>query len=463
MSSSNHKTRKKTTHRKKLEVNKKTRDRNHQEGLMEESKKLQEDQDTQPIQKKVSPTTISLEQTETLVIQQSQHNPPDEEAPEVREYNPRDEDAQEAREFQTLVSQDAPDQTTKPLFQEQSIIEERDESTLTPEQDSGYQQRDVLEKFDSDSSNWSLDEFGDYLKSAREMQGLEIVDITRATNIHQNFILAIEEGAFSKLPNKTIAQGFYSSCAKFLGIYSDELKINFNKCLKHYEMTSLEPEKIIPESLEETQAHKPSSSKASRKTFLIFCILALVGILMLSNAFLLRFFDLAETETNLPIELSTNPQQQNAQTEIPIVQNTNQQAENNPQNQLAEDSPGPFLEQEETKPENQQPQGEALEFPETTYSIGFLVSEGESWYRVTDAEDRILEEGTLKQGEKLFKDFNTQTFWILGNADKILFTLEDKPTDLKDFTNKTTKVANFTIQGRNFVSRANRRIQTPSE
>ena len=469
MSPSQHKNKKKKASKNRSSATTPPQELNPQKILVEQpEKKPTEDEQTFPEQEKQNPT-ISLEQTEEVLLKhQSMHDTLDEELHQAIEF----ESLHQQLENQDFTEPDDHSDKARQIttyHSEENATPPAEEDARPLVQEHQHSRFEMPTHFEADTANWTLYDYGNYLKFIREEQGLEASDVTRATNIHQNFILAIEEGCFSELPNKTIAQGFYSSYAKYLGIYSDELKINFNKCIRHYEMTSLEPEKIIPDSIEETPAHKPNSSKASRKTWLLLTIIVLLGILMLSNAFLLQFFDLAEEKTNLPIELSSGPveqpleQQDSSET---IVQNVldeglaSQEVEGEVEEIDANPS-GPFLSQEEIGELDEASEAQqSVEFPETVYSIGFLVSEGESWYRVTDAENRILGEGLLKQGEKLFKDFGTQTFWILGNADKIVFTLEDKPTDLTSFTNRTTKVANFTIRGRNSVAKANRRIQT---
>ena len=59
---------------------------------------------------------------------------------------------------------------------------------------------------------------GQYLKSAREARGLDIRDAAQQTRISINYLKALEEEDFSKLPGEVFVKGFLKSYGRFLNI-----------------------------------------------------------------------------------------------------------------------------------------------------------------------------------------------------------------------------------------------------
>ena len=57
---------------------------------------------------------------------------------------------------------------------------------------------------------------GRYLQDARQAQGIDLRDAAQQTRISINFLKALEEEDFSKLPGKVFVKGFLKSYAKFL-------------------------------------------------------------------------------------------------------------------------------------------------------------------------------------------------------------------------------------------------------
>jgi len=64
---------------------------------------------------------------------------------------------------------------------------------------------------------------GEYLRGVRESRGLQLEEISRATKIGKNYLVAIEEGQFDKLPSAAYIKGFLRLYAGFLSLSGDEV------------------------------------------------------------------------------------------------------------------------------------------------------------------------------------------------------------------------------------------------
>jgi cytoskeleton protein RodZ len=64
---------------------------------------------------------------------------------------------------------------------------------------------------------------GQYLKSVRESRGLKLEEASHVTKVGKNYLIAIEEGQFDKLPNPAYIKGFLRLYAGFLSLSGDEV------------------------------------------------------------------------------------------------------------------------------------------------------------------------------------------------------------------------------------------------
>jgi transcriptional regulator with XRE-family HTH domain len=64
---------------------------------------------------------------------------------------------------------------------------------------------------------------GSYLRTAREARSMDLREVAQQTRISLNFLKAIEEEDFSKLPGEVFVKGFLKSYAKFLRLPEDEV------------------------------------------------------------------------------------------------------------------------------------------------------------------------------------------------------------------------------------------------
>jgi cytoskeleton protein RodZ len=73
------------------------------------------------------------------------------------------------------------------------------------------------------TDNKSGQPVGAYLREMRESRGLTLEDAAAVTRIGKNYLLAIEEGAFEKLPSSAYVKGFLRVYAGYLGLSGDEV------------------------------------------------------------------------------------------------------------------------------------------------------------------------------------------------------------------------------------------------
>ena len=77
---------------------------------------------------------------------------------------------------------------------------------------------------------------GEYLKSVREARGLTLDEASRVTKVGKNYLVAIEEGEFGKLPNAAYIKGFLRLYAGFLSLSGDQV-------VQRYEQGLPEPQR----------------------------------------------------------------------------------------------------------------------------------------------------------------------------------------------------------------------------
>jgi cytoskeletal protein RodZ len=67
-----------------------------------------------------------------------------------------------------------------------------------------------------------MDSIGDFFKQVRETKGLTLDEVASKTRIRTDFVKALEEGNFAKLPDQVFARGFVRSYARSLGLDEDD-------------------------------------------------------------------------------------------------------------------------------------------------------------------------------------------------------------------------------------------------
>ena len=72
---------------------------------------------------------------------------------------------------------------------------------------------------------------GAFLRETRESRERSLDDAVQVTRIGKNYLLALEEGVFDKLPSPAYVRGFLRLYAKYLETSADELVARYDECL----------------------------------------------------------------------------------------------------------------------------------------------------------------------------------------------------------------------------------------
>ena len=122
-----------------------------------------------------------------------------------------------------------------------------------------------------------MESIGEFFKQVRETKGLTIDEVASKTRIRTDFVKALEDGNFAKLPDQVFARGFVRSYARSLGLDEDDAIHRFVQSAGAYYDKQVERER-----LKVRQAEEERKRQANRKAVAIA-----IGIAILTLIFLL--------------------------------------------------------------------------------------------------------------------------------------------------------------------------------
>lgn len=133
----------------------------------------------------------------------------------------------------------------------------------------------------------------EFLKEEREKKGYSLEDIEQMTKIRKNFLTAIEEGRFYKLPSEAYALGFVKNYAEFLGLPKNKIIALFRR---EYELFSggknsssfdtnwevkrknrVEKEEVIPRYRKNTNRFRKSRLFSAKALLIVFLFLVVLS------------------------------------------------------------------------------------------------------------------------------------------------------------------------------------------
>lgn len=119
---------------------------------------------------------------------------------------------------------------------------------------------------------------GQRFKEERLRRKLSLEEVAKATKIRANFLAAIENGEYSKLPSSAYATGFVKNYANFLGLPQKETLALFRR--EFDESTAFQ---VLPEGLSESEDFSSRGFKLSEKSiYVIGIFLALLSYMLFS-------------------------------------------------------------------------------------------------------------------------------------------------------------------------------------
>jgi cytoskeletal protein RodZ len=122
-----------------------------------------------------------------------------------------------------------------------------------------------------------MESIGEFFRQVRETKGLTIDEVASKTRIRTDFVKALEDGNFAKLPDQVFARGFVRSYARSLGLDEDDAIHRFAQSAGAYYDKQGERER-----LKIRQAEEERKRQANRKAVAIA-----IGIAILTLIFLL--------------------------------------------------------------------------------------------------------------------------------------------------------------------------------
>lgn len=122
-----------------------------------------------------------------------------------------------------------------------------------------------------------MESIGEFFRQVRETKGLTIDEVASKTRIRSDFVKALEEGNFAKLPDQVFARGFVRSYARSLGLDEEDAIHRFIQSAGAFYEKQDERERLKVRQVQEERKRQ-----ANRKAVAIA-----IGIAILTLVFLL--------------------------------------------------------------------------------------------------------------------------------------------------------------------------------
>src|SRR5512146_351465 len=121
-----------------------------------------------------------------------------------------------------------------------------------------------------------MESIGEFFKQVRETKGLTVDEVASKTRIRSDFVKALEEGNFAKLPDQVFARGFVRSYARSLGLDEEDAIHRFIQSAGAFYEKQDERER-----LKVRQAEEERKRLANRKAVAIAIGIAILTLVIL--------------------------------------------------------------------------------------------------------------------------------------------------------------------------------------
>jgi cytoskeletal protein RodZ len=121
-----------------------------------------------------------------------------------------------------------------------------------------------------------MESIGDFFKQVRETKGLTVDEVASKTRIRTDFVKALEEGNFAKLPDQVFARGFVRSYARSLGLDEEDAIHRFIQSAGAFYEKQDERER-----LKVRQAEEERKRQANRKAVAVAIGIAILTLVIL--------------------------------------------------------------------------------------------------------------------------------------------------------------------------------------
>jgi cytoskeleton protein RodZ len=121
-----------------------------------------------------------------------------------------------------------------------------------------------------------MESIGEFFKQVRETKGLTVDEVASKTRIRSDFVKALEEGNFAKLPDQVFARGFVRSYARSLGLDEEDAIHRFTQSAGAFYEKQDERER-----LKVRQAEEERKRRANRKAVAVAIGIAILTLVIL--------------------------------------------------------------------------------------------------------------------------------------------------------------------------------------
>jgi cytoskeletal protein RodZ len=121
-----------------------------------------------------------------------------------------------------------------------------------------------------------MESVGEFFRQVRETKGLTVDEVASKTRIRSDFVKALEEGNFAKLPDQVFARGFVRSYARSLGLDEEDAIHRFVQSAGAFYEKQGERERLRQRQIEEERRRK-----ANRKAVGIAIAIAIITLIFL--------------------------------------------------------------------------------------------------------------------------------------------------------------------------------------
>ncbi|MDH4185454.1 MAG: helix-turn-helix domain-containing protein, partial [Nitrospira sp.] len=121
-----------------------------------------------------------------------------------------------------------------------------------------------------------MESIGEFFRQVRETKGLTIDEVASKTRIRTDFVKALEDGNFAKLPDQVFARGFVRSYARSLGLDEEDAIHRFVQSAGAFYDKQVERER-----LKVRQAEEERKRQANRKAVAIAIGIAIFTLIFL--------------------------------------------------------------------------------------------------------------------------------------------------------------------------------------
>jgi cytoskeleton protein RodZ len=294
-----------------------------------------------------------------------------------------------------------------------------------------------------------MESIGEFFRQVRETKGLTIDEVASKTRIRTDFVKALEDGNFARLPDQVFARGFVRSYARSLGLDEDDAIHRFTQSAGAYYDKQVERERLKVRQAEEER--KRQSNRRAVAIAIGIAILTLIFLLSREQSSLL----VRRSSSDIPASASKRtapsvPESQDASPNPPVeavppappVPKTKSTEPPAPTKTGEENSAasvrGPSMGSVEPEPASPAPSSLGSDGPLGGISLeGAGATEGQqlaldleatelSWV-VVQIDGGSPQEALLRPGEKARWKGQDQFILTLGNAGGVKAELNGKP------------------------------------